>query len=479
MSHLRVEQTGPADCRVWAGEIQLAEIRNLRLSFLRLRERGAQLVGTDVPLPLFWEQYADHENPERNTSSGARVSVEQRAAYDGPVSAMQHTDEDVSGGRTELMDGPVSLLCRGTTASGSVRSVYRLTFARTGQAHYDLLIHARFEVVEGLSWLITPNPHHGEIEFCNLWPAGSFSAIGGESKRYTTTAVRRGEHITLIPHNHLESAEKHNIPLHKGDRIAWLLEDENPVLTLESEQAVSAGLCAYMWDMHLAYKVCEAGTPLLLPPGCSMEAHFRLASMSRTECEHWLEIGRRDISPEDALTPVYVRGVNTFRQTIDSSPEKSHLLWPWVFQAVTGPAGSIRGEVDRSVGFDDSASVSIRSTENSSGRWVATTLGPAFGDPEFRSGRRFRLSARVRTLNLNGQARIALRLHRTGSPDLHRPDGYEEFAGVGAGTGTSGWQELTVVTPPIVPEPDRIHLHLFHEGSGTSWFDNVLFEEID
>jgi hypothetical protein len=110
---------------------------------------------------------------------------------------------------------------------------------------------------------------------------------------------------------------------------------------------------------------------------------------------------------------------------------------------------------------------------------MATTLGPAFGGATFRGGKRYRLSARVRTLTLSGESRIALRIHRCGQPDLHHPERYETYISPVAVSGTAEWRELTLVTQAIVPEPDRVHILLVHEGQGTSWFDNVLFEELD
>lgn len=450
MNRLRIEPAGPADCLVWSGSRLLAEVRDLRLVALCLREHGRQMLDPDVPLPLFWEQYADHENPERNASSRGVL----------------HLEGD-------------TLVCRGSTSSGSALSTFRLSFVEKSPTIYDLVIHAVLEIPDGPGWLITPNPHHGELEFCNLWPAGSFFASNSQRNRYSTTAVRRGSEITLVPHNHLESEEKQNIQLGEGDQVAWLLEDENPVITIVSGRTVSAGLCAYMWDMHFAYKVCHAGAPVVLSPGSTAEARYRISSMSRDEGEEWLKIGKRAVSREAESTPVYVSGLNTFRDTFASVVDEPDLKWPWVFQAAEGIGGEIFGTLDRSTGVDDEASVSIRSTGRRTGRWVATTLGPAFGEPAFGTSKRFRLSAMVRTLELDGQARIALRLHRSGYPDLHHPESYDEFTGGDAVTGTSGWTMLSVTTPPIVPGPDRVHIHLIHEGKGTSWFDNILFEETD
>jgi hypothetical protein len=470
MSRLRIEQTGPADCRVWAGAALLAEIRSLRLAFLRMREDGESFLGPDVPLPLFWEQYADHEDPDRNTSSCGVLTVTGAPAYDDGKRT------DLAG---ELVRDAVSVLCRGANASESVQSTFRLTFERSGSSAYEVVVEARLEVVGEGGWLVTSTPHHGELEFCNLWAVGSFSAAAGSEKRYSVTAVLRGEEITLLPHNHLESREKHNILMHKGDRLAWLLEDENPVITIESDPPATAGLCAYMWDAHVAYKLCEAGTMRLLPKGFTAEARYRLSVVGRAEGQAWLDRGTRPVSPEDDRWPVYVQGVNTFRHTVAASPGDPRMVWPWTFEVLEGAPGTIQGVLDRTTGFDDHASVRIQSTNPASGRWMATTLGPAFGGDPFHAAKRFRLTARVRTEGLDGKASIALRLHRTGLPDLYHPGRYEEFKSPAAAAGTTNWQELVVVSPCIDPGPDRVHLLLLHEGKGTSWFDNVSLDEME
>jgi hypothetical protein len=108
---------------------------------------------------------------------------------------------------------------------------------------------------------------------------------------------------------------------------------------------------------------------------------------------------------------------------------------------------------------------------------MATTIGPAFGEAEFRDHARFCLEAMVRTRALSGCASIAIRLHRSGAPDLFSPSSYEVFRSDRHPSGDTEWVRLHVLTPPISPPPDRIHILLEHEGRGNSWFDNVLLEE--
>src|SRR5512140_2876830 len=69
------EKTGTASLRISDGQELVCEIRDLRLQNVRLRPGGRRLIGEEVPLPLYWEQYANHEHPERNSGSHGSLRV--------------------------------------------------------------------------------------------------------------------------------------------------------------------------------------------------------------------------------------------------------------------------------------------------------------------------------------------------------------------------------------------------------------------
>ena len=72
---LSAKQTGPADLSVLDGADQIAEIRGLKLISARFRPGGRSLLGENGPLFLFWMQYANHQDPERNTGAGGQVEI--------------------------------------------------------------------------------------------------------------------------------------------------------------------------------------------------------------------------------------------------------------------------------------------------------------------------------------------------------------------------------------------------------------------
>jgi hypothetical protein len=450
---VHVELTGRADARVWDGTDLVAEIRSLRLVVFRVRKGSEPMIGPAVPLPLYWQQYADHEHPERNMSSHAEIEA-----------------GDVADDRAEV-------ICRGATASRVAWSVFRLAFQAAAGGTYELHVAAELAVSGGPGWLVTPNPHHGELEFCNLWPSGAFIPEHPEKKRYRVCAIRNAIGVALVRHHHLESSDKHNIVMRAGDEAAWLVEDENPVVRLESGSVVHAGLCAYMWDMHFAYKVCIGPEPVILPRGFRSEVQYTICSVPRGEAERWMRAAATVTALGLDAVPVYVRGVHTFKETLATVDPGRTDLWPWAFEVLDGKQGGVDGQLDTQTGFDDSASLRISAGSGGKGRWVATTLGPAFGEPSFTEGKRYRLSARVRSQG--GRASISLAVHRTDAPGLYDARSYEEFTAIATSSGGESWAACVVETPAIIPAPDRIHLRLVHEEEGTSWFDNVLLEEFD
>lgn len=447
--NLSAEQTGPADLAVFDDGERIAEIRQLKLAFARFRRGGRALIGDVVPLPLYWMQYAHHQDPERNAGTSARVTL---------VSAKPDA---------------VVVECTGATGSGACLSTYVLTIH--GDQHsgrYSYAIDANLDVVSGQGWRVTPNPTQGEVEFANLWPVGTFSPDRNEQKRYQACYLVTPTRIERIPHHHLESSDKHNIPMRQGDRFLWLQDDENPCLAVTSEAAITAGVCAYMWDTHFAFKICGDTKDVLLPAGTHFEAGYQLTSLAANDTAETVTGALDRPAPELATTPLYVNGLNRFSETLQSVEGDARFLWPWETEGAAGSALTL----DKACGFDDSTSVRIDSESAGRSCWKATTLGPAFGDTPFVDGSRYGLTALVQTEHLDGRAMLAIRLHRENSGSVFDIDNYEIFTSMQSLQGTSRWSKLEVITPPISPAPDRLHVLLIQEGKGTTWFDNVLLE---
>jgi hypothetical protein len=449
---LSAEKIGNASVRIRDGEALVCEIRELRLQNVRFRPGGRLLIGQEVSMPLFWEQYANHEHPERNSGSHGAVRI--------------------------IEDGSdrVTIECAGATRSRSVLSKYVVSFCRQEELdRYIVDIQAELQVADGALWKVTYNPHHGELEFCNFWPDGVFAADAAKPLRYNACYVVRPGSVDVIPHHHLESPDKHDIPLRPGDRMMWLLEDENPCLEFLAGGDVTAGLCAYMWDAHLAYRVCTDEADRTLRSGVRYMASFRISSLDREEGEKIAAAAVPAARPAVEQTPVVVEGEHTFSETFGNTKLPLDRAWPWETEVVSGKARWVQFALDHEVGMDDRASLRIDSFRHASAQWKVTTLGPAYRQPPFGDGERYRLVAYVRSLLSSGNISAAIRLHREGFRGLFDPASYETYRSSSELTGQSDWVRIEVLTPPITPAPDRVHLLLELNGTGTCWFDNVHF----
>jgi hypothetical protein len=300
------EQTGPADVVIRYGSEVVVAIGDLRIVSARFRPGGQSCIGPTVPLPLFWMQYANHQDPERNAGSGVRVTIRES----GPAR--------------------IVVACTGRTASGACVSSTTLTVsAEQNPVRFRYHISTRLEVTSARGWTVTPNVEHGEVEFANIWPDNTFVPRGEDRKLYQACVVEGPSGTLRIPHTHLESYDKRNIALHPGMRFLWLLEDENPCLTLESGNPVLAGVCAYMWDAHFGYRVCPNGEPVVVPPGSLFEAVYSLHALNREEGEAIARTAGTRESPETEWTPMYLPGVNRFSTFPLDLRERIVDAWPW------------------------------------------------------------------------------------------------------------------------------------------------------
>lgn len=450
--HFQFHQTDGANGVILDRGVQIAEIRNLRLCNVRFQNDSPLIIGEDVATPLFWWQYADHQNPERLCGSNGKLRL------------LQEEPERVT------------FVCEGTNASGSALSRYEIELNYSPQqCSYVFRIVAQLTIPDGRQYLVTPNPSHGELEFCNFWPEGVFSNTAGKAKRYQACFVQNANGTLRIPHHHLETSDKHNIVMKKGSRFCWLLEETNPVVEIISNNEVCAGLCAYMWDAHFGYRICDDVQNKLLTGNRNFSAAFLLYAIDRQAAATLAASAREIVAPEIKQIPIYVPGVNTFAHTLLDFPDQQTDLWPWTYES-DGAENLAEFALDRERGVDDSCSLRIRNSGPVNSQWLATTLGPAFGQPAFREGACLRLTAYVRTEDVKNQTGIAIRLHRPGHGDLFKVSEYEVFPSQQTLRGTCEWQRLQVITPPLAPAPDRVHLLLRQSGTGTSWFDHVLFE---
>ncbi len=452
---LRCEQTDVASLIVHDGEAVVCEIRDLYLTNVRFRPDGRCLIGADVPLPLFWRQYAHHQHPERNAGSSASLRVLQE-----------------SGER-------ITVECNGTTLSGNVQSQCVLGISRRpAPVAYTYDVSTQLHIAGNGTWHVTPNPQHGEVEFCNLWPEGVFSADPHTPLLYHACYVIRPQQVVRIPLHHLESMDKRNLTLLPGDRFAWLTDEENLCVEIVDAAPATAGICAYMWDAHIAYKVCTTDTEIILGGGREFRAQFRLSSLTRDEAGHIAGRAVEIAGEEASNTPVIVDDVHSFAETLVTCTGDPAAIWPWETGIVEGETMDVRFTVDREEGFNDNNALRIDTAHYATAHWKATAFGSAFRKEPLPGGARFRVVAYVKSHLAEGTAGIGIRIHRTGEPGLYDTAQYETYCSTKCAGGQSGWTRLEVTTDQILPSPDRLHIMLEVSGRGTCWFDNVQLTSI-
>jgi hypothetical protein len=454
-TRLSHERSGTASIRIFADDSLMVEIRDLKVTHLRFKKESPLLIGPDVPMPLYWWQYANHEDPENNSGSDPEITI------------LEDTEKRIS------------FSCSGLNRSGSIISRYDVDFFHSEELHrFVLRVHAELHILQGKQWQLSHNPDHGEIEFCNFWPHQSYIPETGAVKRYQTCLVHSGDRYHTIPHHHLETRDKKNIVMNRNDRFVWLLEDDNPVLELLSSDTIHAGLCAYMWDAHFGYRNEGAAGEMAVQGPARCSAEYRLYSIDRDE---GLELLSKAPPPDFTLTdaiPIYTHGIQSFSDRLMDMPAGFDRYWPWEFSVSKGKPDGGTGLLVHDSGYGDNNSLKIENTGGVQSHWAFTALGAAFGGDTFSNGVRLKLSAWIRTKEVIGAADIAIRLHRHGIGDLFRIDDYDVYSSDERLHGTSDWRRLECITPPISPAPDRVHLLLRLHDAGVCWFDDALFEVV-
>ncbi len=444
-----IEQTGRASAMLFDGDETIAEIRDLKFCNVCLKPHGKMIIGESVPMPLFWWQYANHQHPDRNTGSKGRLTI-----------IKQDKDE-------------IFFRCEGQNESGSAISQYEVSvkFSPAMQS-YVFSITAKLVIPEGSEWLVTPNPNHGEIEFCNFFPEQVFSTDPKIKKLYQACYAKRKNGAFKILHHHLETSDKNNIQLKAGDQFFWGIEDTNPVIEILSEPEVSAGVCAYMWDTHFGYRICDQARDVNLKGKQEFRAKFKIYSINKKNAATIIQAAQEPHTSEILGIPIYISGLNSFSKSLFDFPEKFNKIWQWTFQM----SGNAIGCLDRQQGYSDHCSLKIENFQDAETAWIATSIGPAYGETPIADGAKLKLSAMVKTEDLNSKADIAIRFFTPEMGNIFDTSNYQVIESKRYLCGTQDWTKIEVITPPLSPAPERVHLLLRFVGTGTAWFDDVSLE---
>ncbi|MBN1541243.1 hypothetical protein JW992_03785 [candidate division KSB1 bacterium] len=434
------------------GECRIARIENLALTQFQFHPHRSSVLHETFPLPLFWRQYADHQDPERNAGSNGVLRL------------------------VALDSESLTLSASGTNAGSNLQSRMLLRVQRDPQSNgYRWRLTCELSVTTQPGWLVTPNPNQGEVEFCNFWPARVFDPENPQLKRFSCCAVDRGDRIDRIPHHHLETADKAMIPMRRGDRFLWLLEDENPVIQLLSHEPVYAGICAYMWDVHFGFKVCSDNQPVVLPVGTRFRAAVEIYGIDREEGESLL--WRSQEETIKTVDSVFHAGIMEFDRPYSAyAAAERDSLWPWHRSADSQSDDAVLFGIEPSELDADRLELTLTHTEAAESVWIAPSLGPAFGGSFFRADKKQRFTARIKLESPDQTAWVALRLHCPGEGSVFDLSTYRLYRSKTIDGSRSGWQSVSVCTPEQCSAPDRMHIMLVFHGTGKARFAGLHFD---
>ncbi len=448
------EQQSTDSAEIQHKERTIAVISKGCFSYLIMSDMTKEIIGKDVPMPLYWWQYAEHQHPDRNLGSNIQLKL------------------------IEQNDDHAIFTVTGENKSKTASGQYKVTinYSETFSS-YVYHINAVLEIPDNTKWHIKANPSHGELEFCNFWPLDCFHSKSGMQKKYQACVVDNGEKIIKIPHHHLPTDDKNNIILNSNNRFMWMHEEHNPIFQLLSKKTVHAGVCAYMWDAHFGYKVCDKTDIDLVGP-LTYSAGFQIYSINKATAQPYFKQAQLTNIKQLEQFPIFVNGINDFSKTILDYPDQLSDLWPWEFTS-DAEVNTAKGFIDKDQLENPNPSLTIINKQDTYSIWQFTALGPAYGQPSFIDGKRYQLTCDICTENISGHTGIAVRLHKTGIGDVFDIKSYEIYNSNTQLTGTVVRQKISVITPPISPAPDRVHLLLYQQGSGQSWFNDICFQELE
>ena len=301
-------------------------------------------------------------------------------------------------------------------------------------------------------------------EFANFMPRGSFNAFApadSTPKKWQAFVYQNtADGWNKVPQHHLHTPDKYNIRFPAGPCKLGFVDDPggNPcVELLERVPAASQGeICWAMNDIHLRVDKFALNHEHRVKYALTQFTPEETAGiLNQAKGYDYTEEEKRVFDrPRIALD-----GTCDFETGFDFAEAdiNSHFWLPMGDIQHTSWAG---GE-----GRDASRCLKNETPEPARVLWQAESTNA----PAVPAGKRYRVSAWVKTRALTGEAFLeAWDNGRTPAPVRSQPVG-----------GTTDWQQVSVdvdVAESRLPA-GRIAVRVVHDGQGTSWFDDVAIRE--
>lgn len=307
----------------------------------------------------------------------------------------------------------------------------------------------------------------GRIEYLDPWLEGIFwpQRDGHDRELYQSFVFFNAADQTLMraPKLHLFPSlpdgtyETLARPLTAG-ALAVIDKSEPGIrfLVADLSGSGSVGICWWTWDPHFYIDLDTAS-------GNKLTYALRVEEISQKTGARMLSDAKPIPfqSDEDYQVPAFTRdGVNRFDDMLDTPSE-----WGW-------EQSSRACMIDRTIGFDDKVSVTIKGEPDTKSAWYTRALGYDYFDHARLNGGHA-VTAMVRTAEASKGARMGVLCYNGGEAWL-----YEEPDPVAVWSkpvvGTSDWQKRTVRFDGTGFK--RFKIVLEQDGGGQSWFDNVVLK---
>ncbi len=246
-----------------------------------------------------------------------------------------------------------------------------------------------------------------------------------------------------------------------------------------SVDGINFELCWYFFDVHIL--MYNAVPPRYSADRFTLDFSIDFDPLSKEEgnalVEEATERNWRDY--EEYALPLLSRN-NTFDTLItDIDSEhtcESHLWWASSFDCFR----------DDTVGYDDNYSVTIKRDKADAQPHAWNTFGWGYPfEEESIKKHKFRFSAMVKTQDVTGMARLAFAVQKSGADlyygvNTHLADGTprEDIISWQFSDGLTGTNDWTPLSMEFTVNGVINSLVLEQSGSGQSWFDNVVIEDL-
>lgn len=409
-----------------------------------------------------------------------------------------------------VSDGPSSL--------GETNWNLRLTYD-TSTRSYVYNVDMTIEITRGKTDLCIGYNPETQFEFFDLFPAGmadpetlprgvdmeaEFDQPLWQYFAYEDQEIFGNSKWWMkFPLNRFVMRNCWNIRLKRNGRIVLANSAVgNPVVQLLGDTAACTHLvqCNMLYDMHFAhfYSRCEEPPPI----GTKVRARWRMMDYDTDRAGAILAQAvpapvLRDEREGKAYPRYEENAVNSFEEGARfDGPDHSRLWRPFHGHPDDGGVQRVICDMDirywdksqvscvwdRACGRTGSSSLRVRTSKDAVAGWQLVS----FDMLNMEAGKTYEISAYVKTQSLGGKgATVGCLLGQREVYSYNLVPSGRDVPRLARRRvkGTSPWKQVSLVVGPVPPDPksnssqQKMQVVLWHEGKGTSWFDDFEINE--